>query len=180
MRCNHGTWMCTVQIQTAGFYSGGRSVGCGTAEVGLRDVLERLTTIGGHPPPPSDPLPPPPLPLFEAKFSSMPSAQEDLTLTKFAGAFGTRGGGDHRRRGGPAKPAPPQPPSSLPIHPWWASLSSTSATCDLCIWTALPGKFLMSVQGATPPKPRGRRPGAIRHVDPTQMRGIVWSEVSRE
>ena len=32
-----------------------------------------------------------------------------------------------------------------------ASLASTSAICDLCVQTALPGKFFMSVETATPP-----------------------------
>ena len=59
-----------------------------------RDVLERLTTTGGGSPPPWTPLipppppqpyppPPPPLPLFEANFSSVPLAQEDLAINNF-------------------------------------------------------------------------------------------------
>ena len=91
-----------------------------------RDVVKRLTTVGRAPPPPWTPPPPqtppprPPLPLFEAIFSSAPSAQEDLSLTFFSGAFSAGVGGAIGGVGGPAKPPlepPPPPSSSLPVHP---------------------------------------------------------------
>ena len=62
-------------------------------------------------PPSRPPPPPPPVPLFEAKFSSAPLAQEDLSLKNFSGATGggTEGEG--------VQPPLNTPPPSILIHP---------------------------------------------------------------
>ena len=75
---------------------------------GPRDVLERLTP---------GPPPPPPLPLLEAKFSSVPFAQEDLTLENFSAPLAP-GQGDHRRGGvWPNTPPPPVLSSNTSFGP---------------------------------------------------------------
>ena len=84
----------------------------------------RIRTVDSHSrTPPPVPPPPPPLPLFEAKFSSVPLAQEDLTFKKIFGAFDagvgkTIGRGGVRPTPSPSSPAlNPTPPSSLPNIP---------------------------------------------------------------
>ena len=66
-----------------------------------------------NPPPPFRPPLPPPPPLFEAKLSSAPLAQEDLSGKSFCGAFGAMAGGTIGGAGGQTIPSP----SSLPIRP---------------------------------------------------------------
>ena len=95
--CPHGVQLHAV-CQGPGRSGGARwDASFSMTPLPLRDVSERLTTAGGAP------LDPPPLPLFEAKFSSAPLAQEVLSF-RVGGTIG--GGGD------PAKPPPP-----LPIYP---------------------------------------------------------------
>ena len=65
----------------------------------------RIPRPCANPPPPQiTPLPPPPLPLFEAKFSSVPLAQE--VYPYISGAFGAavRGSGDQRLEQGDRGP----------------------------------------------------------------------------
>ena len=78
--------------------------GCGQGCIRTADNHRRRS-----PPPP--PLPPP-LPLFEAKISSVPFAQEDLAFKKIFQRLSRRRWGDHRRRGPGQTPHPftPSPP----------------------------------------------------------------------
>ena len=72
------------------------------------NVLERLYTVGGAPPPPRPPSPnPPPLPMFEAN-------SQNFALAPRVGRLQQGPQGDPRRRGVPAKPScpPPSDPSS--------------------------------------------------------------------
>ena len=85
-----------------------------------------MTTIRGRDSPPLRPRPlsppSPPLPLFEAKFSSAPLAQEEFSLEILFGPFGAGVGGTIGA-GGSGQPPPPQPPQHPPPPP---SSSNTS------------------------------------------------------